>query len=90
MAAEARVIRSAYASRSSSVQVPSPTSSSPAASPLTRPAGSSCSWIQMIHEPSGARDGSTAIGWPQTIVASAGRRPRSASFTARETPSSPV
>ena len=37
--AEPATIRSAYASRSSSVQVPSPTSSSPAASPFTRPAG---------------------------------------------------
>ena len=52
-------------------------------------AGSSCSWIQTIQEPSGARDGSTAMGWPQTIVASAGRSPRSASLTARETPSRP-
>ena len=82
-------MRSAYASRSASPQVPSPTSSSPAASPSTRPAGSSWSWIQTIHFPSGARDGSTAHGWPATIVASAGRSPRSASFTARETPSSP-
>ena len=65
------------------------TSISPAASPRTGPAGSSWSWIQTIHLPSGARDGSTAHGWPATIVASAGRRPRSASFTARETPSSP-
>ena len=43
----------------------------------------------MTHLPSGARDGSSAHGWPQTIVASAGSRPRSASLTARETPSSP-
>ena len=82
-------IRSAYASRSSSAQVPPPTSSWPAASPLTGPAGSSWSWIQTIHLPSGARDGSTAHGWPVTIVASEGNSPRSASFTARETPSSP-
>ena len=40
-----------------------------------------------VTEPS--RDGSTAHGCPATIVASAGRSPRSASFTARETPSSP-
>ncbi len=39
--------------------------------------------------PSGARLGSIVSGWPQTIVASAGRRPRSASLTARDTPSSP-
>ena len=82
-------IRSAYASRSVSVHVPSPTSISPAASPLTRPAGSSWSWIQMIDLPSGAREGSSATGCPQTIVASAGSSPRSASFTARETPSRP-
>jgi hypothetical protein len=63
-------------------------SSSPAASPFTR-VGSSWSWIQRMDAPSGAREGSTAHGWPQTIVASAGRSPRSASFTARETPSSP-
>ena len=81
-------IRSAYASRSASVQVPSPTSSSPAASPFGV-GGSSCSWTQITHEPSGAREGSTVIGWPSTIVASAGSRPRSASLTARETPSRP-
>ena len=81
-------IRSAYASRSSSVHEPSPVSSSPAASPFGR-GGSSWSWTQITHEPSGARDGSTAIGWPSAIVASAGRRPRSASLTARETPSRP-
>ena len=51
--------------------------------------GSSCSWIQRIARPAGARLGSTAQGWPTTIVASAGSRPRSASLTARETPSSP-
>ena len=82
-------IRSAYASRSSSVQLPSPTSSSPAASPLTRPAGSSCSWIQRIDLPAGARAGSSAHGWPHTIVASAGSSPRSASLTARDTASRP-
>ena len=43
----------------------------------------------MIHLPAGARLGSTAHGCPTTIVASAGSRPRSASLTARETPSSP-
>ena len=48
------------ASRSSSVHVPSPTSSSPAASPFGRD-GSSWSWSHRIHEPSGARDGSTAM-----------------------------
>jgi len=37
----------------------------------------------------GGRDGSIVRGWPTTTVASAGRSPRSASFTARETPSSP-
>ncbi len=68
---------------------PSPTSISPAASPLTRPAGSSCSWIQRIDLPSGAREGSSATGCPQTIVASSGSSPRSASLTARETPSRP-
>ena len=63
-------------------------SSSPAASPFGR-GGSSCSWTQSTHEPSGAREGSTAIGCPSAIVASAGSRPRSASLTARETPSRP-
>ena len=67
---------------------PSPTSSSPAASPAGRD-GTSWSWIQRIQLPSGAREGSTAIGWPTTIVASAGNRPRSASLTARETPFRP-
>ena len=43
----------------------------------------------MIDFPSGAREGSSATGWPQTIVASAGSSPRSASLTARETPSRP-
>src|SRR5581483_8027747 len=85
-------MRSAYRSRSSSVQVPPPLSivesSSPPASPLMRH-GSSCSWIQRSPLPSGARSGSIVSGWPTTIVASAGRRPRSASLTARETPSSP-
>ena len=81
-------IRSAYASRSSSVQVPSPTSISPAASPFGL-GGSSCSCTQSTQEPSGAREGSTVIGWPSAIVASAGSRPRSASLTARETPSRP-
>ena len=81
-------IRSAYRSRSSSVQVPSPASISPAASPLTCH-GSSWSWIQSMPLPSGARLGSIVSGWPQTIVASAGSSPRSASFTARETPSRP-
>ncbi len=55
---------------------PSPTSISPAASPFGRD-GISWSWIQRIHAPSGARDGSTAIGWPTTTVASAGSSPRS-------------
>ena len=45
-------IRSAYRSRSSSVQVPSPVSSSPAASPFTCH-GSSWSWIQRIPLPVG-------------------------------------
>ena len=67
---------------------PAPTSSSPAASPFGR-GGSSWSCTQITHEPSGAREGSTAIGWPSAIVASAGSRPRSASLTARETPSRP-
>ena len=80
-------IRSAYASRSSSVQ-PAVVSSSPAASPFNR-CGSSWSCTQITQEPSGAREGSTAIGWPSAIVASAGSRPRSASLTARETPSRP-
>ena len=73
---------------SSSVQVPSPASSSPAASPFTCQ-GSSWSWIQSRPAPSGARDGSMVSGWPTTTVASTGRSPRSASLTARETPSSP-
>ena len=86
-------IRSAYRSRSSSVHSPLPpfrptTSSSPAASPLIRQ-GSSWSWIQRRPRPSGARDGSSVSGWPTTTVASAGSSPRSASFTARDTPSSP-
>ena len=68
-------------SRISSVHVPSPTSIVPAASPFST-RGSSCSWIQRIPFPSGARDGSTVSGWPTTTVASAGSSPRSASFTA--------
>ena len=39
--------------------------------------------------PSGARDASIVSGCPTTIVASAGSSPRSASLTARETPSRP-
>ena len=39
--------------------------------------------------PSGAREGSIVSGCPATTVASAGSKPRSASLTARETPSSP-
>ena len=39
--------------------------------------------------PAGARESSTASGCPTTTVASAGSKPRSASLTARETPSSP-
>ena len=42
---------------------------------MTVPAGSSWSWIQSTDFPSGARDGSSAAGWPQTIVASAGSKP---------------
>ena len=51
--------------------------------------GSSCSWIQSSPAPSGARLGSIVSGWPTTTVASAGSSPRSASLTARETPSRP-
>ena len=67
-------IRSAYRSRSSSVHVPSPASSSPAASPLTRH-GSSWSWIQRMPLPSGAREGRSSAAGRTTIVASAGSRP---------------
>jgi hypothetical protein len=48
-----------------------------------------CSWIHSRPFPSGARESSIVSGCPTTTVASAGKRPRSASFTARETPSRP-
>ena len=72
--------RSAYASRSASVHVPSAgAASSPAASPLMwRGASGSCS--HRIAWPSGQRDGSSACGWPTQIVGTAGSMPRSASL----------
>ena len=54
---------------------------------MWRGASGSCS--HRIALPSGAREGSKAVGWPRQIVGSAGSMPRSASFTAFDTPSSP-
>ena len=42
-------------------------------------AGSTRTWTQRMCFPSGARDGSIAVGWPTTSTGSAGSRPAIAS-----------
>src|ERR1700733_13340974 len=60
----------------------------PPASPLMkRGASGNCS--QRMDAPGGQRLPSSAAGWPTQIVGTAGSMPRSASFAAFDTPSSP-
>ncbi len=51
---------------------------SPFASPATVD-GTTRTWTQRMCLPSGAREGSIAVGWPTTMPGSAGSRPSIAS-----------